>query len=142
MNQTLDPKEIAFRHFWDRYPRKIAIAEARVAFFQALNIARADDIIIGAGRFAIDPNRTETFTPYPAKWLSGQRWMDGPLPPRTFSPEELAQREIQRAKDKDEAERLRSIQVGLEMEEARKRAVPMTEEAKEIRKKLGHYITK
>lgn len=142
MNQTLDPGEIAFRHFWNRYPRKIAIAEARVAFAHALTLARAEDIIIGAQRFADDPNRTETYTPYPAKWLNGQRWMDGALPPRTLSPEELAQREIQRAKDKDEAERLRSEAIGREMEEARKRAVPMTEEAKEIRKKLGHYIAK
>ena len=142
MNQTLDPREIAFRHFWNRYPHKIAIAEARVAFAQALKIAKAEDIIIGAQRFADDPNRDATYTPYPSKWLAGQRWMDGALPPRKFSPEELAEKEVAKAKAKEEAERKRSIEIGLEMEEARKRAVPMTQEAKDIRAKLGHYIPK
>ena len=131
MNQTLDPREIAFRHFWNRYPHKIAIAEARVAFAQALKIAKAEDIIIGAQRFAEDPNRDATYTPYPSKWLNGQRWMDGPLPPRKLTPEELAEKAALEVIRRNDLERERSIAIGLEMEEARRRAVPMPEDLRE-----------
>lgn len=144
MNQTLDPGEIAFRHFWVRYPNKIAIAEARLAFAQALKIARAEDIIIGAQRFAEDPNRDATYTPYPSKWLNGQRWTDGPLPPRKLSSEELAERDVVRAKAKDEAEKARSAAIGLELQAMRARAVPMPEDLREIIQEVrkAHEITK
>jgi hypothetical protein len=131
MNQTLNPREIAFRHFWNRYPHKIAIAEARVAFAQALKIAKAEDIIIGAQRFAEDPNRDSTYTPYPSKWLNGQRWMDGPLPPRKLTPEELAEKAALEAIRRNDLERERSIALGLELEEMRRRAVPMPEDMRE-----------
>ena len=131
MNRTLDPREIAFRHFWNRYPHKIAIAEARVAFAQALKIAKAEDIIIGAQRFAEDPNRDSTYTPYPSKWLNGQRWLDGPLPPRKLTPEELAEKAALEVIRRNDLERERSIAIGLEMEEARRRAVPMPEDLRE-----------
>ena len=131
MNQTLDPREIAFRHFWNRYPHKIAIAEARVAFAQALKIAKAEDIIIGAQRFAEDPNRDATYTPYPSKWLAGQRWMDGPLPPRKLSPEELVEKAALEAIRRNDLERERSIALGLELEAMKARAVPMPEDLRQ-----------
>ena len=131
MIPVLDPREIAFRHFWNRYPYKIAIAEARVAFAQALKIAKAEDIIIGAQRFAEDPNRDATYTPYPSKWLNGQRWMDGPLPPRKLSPEELAEKAALEAVRRNDLERERSIAIGLELEAMKARAVPMPEDLRE-----------
>ncbi len=122
---TLDPREIAFRHFWDRYPLKLAIAESRVAFANALKITDAATIIMGAQRFAQDPNRSPEYTPYPAKWLNGQRWLDGSLPPRTFSPQESAQVDKERAKVANERERAKSDQIAKEFAEAKARAVPL-----------------
>lgn len=141
MNQTLDPREIAFRHFWNRFPNKIAIAEARVAFAQALKIAKAEDIIIGAQRFAEDPNRDPTYTPYPSNWLRQQRWQDGPLPPRKLTPEELAQKAALDVIKRNDLERERSLAIGKEMEEARRRAVPMPEDLRE-QIRAAHESTK
>ena len=123
---TLDPREIAFRHFWDRYPLKISIAEARVAFASALKIASAEDLILGAQRYATDPNRDETYTVYPAKWLIQQRWMDSALPPRTLSPQESAQLDKERAKVQNEREIARSQAISDEFEAAKARAVPLS----------------
>ena len=111
MTLKLDPQEIAFRHWWLAYPLKIAVAEARLAFAQALNLTTAANLIESAHRFAQDPNRDPHFTPYPARWLANQRWFDGPLPPRKLSPEEITDRDLARSKVKEEAERLRSAEI-------------------------------
>ena len=127
---TLDPREIAFRHFWNNYPLKLAIAEARVAFAKALKIASAQELIEGAIRFANDPNRDPRYTPYPAKWLFGQRWKDGALPPRTRTPQEQTEYEAIMAKSRDERERVKSEQLAREFEEAKARAVPLRADLK------------
>ena len=144
MIPALDPREIAFRQFWSNYPRRIAIAEARVAFAGALKIARAEDIISGAHRFATDPNRDETYTVYPAKWLNGQRWADGPLPPRKLSPEELVEKAAIEAVRRSDLERERSAAIGRELDEMKRRAVPMPEDLRQVIREArnAHQITK
>ena len=132
MIPTLDPREIAFRHFWNRFPNKIAIAEARVAFAQALKVAKAEDIIIGAQRFADDPNRDPVWTPYPSKWINGQRWLDGPLPPRKLTPEELVEKAAIEAVRRSDLERERSLAIGRELDEMKRRAVPMPEDLRQV----------
>lgn len=74
-------KESAFEEFWTIYPRKVAKGAAKKAWDKI----KADDyeaVIAGAQRFALDPNRDETFTPHPATWLNSERWTDEPLPPK------------------------------------------------------------
>ena len=131
MIPALDPREIAFRQFWSNYPRRIAIAEARVAFARAIQTYQVADIIEGASRYARDANRNETYTVYPAKWLDQQRWMDGPLPPRKLTPEELAEKASLEAVRRNDLERERSIAIGLELEAMKARAVPMPEDLRE-----------
>ena len=126
MNQTLDPREIAFRQFWSHYPLRMAIAEARVAFANALKTTSAQELIEGAQRFAQDPNRQPEYTPYPAKWLNGQRWLDGALPPRTLSPQESAQLDKERARVQNEREIARSQAISDEFKAAKARAVPLS----------------
>ena len=138
---TLDPREIAFRHFWNAYPFKIAVADARVAFSQALKIASAQELIEGAARFANDPNRVVQFTPYPKKWLDGQRWMDSALPPRTLSPQESAQLDKERAKVQNEREIARSQAISDEFEAAKARAIPLSPTLKaEILDKIARNL--
>lgn len=141
---TLDPREIAFRQFWSNYPRKVAIAEARVAFARAIQSHLAADIIEGAHRYAMDANRDETYTPYPVKWLNNIGWMDGPLPPRKLTPDEVAQRDIARTKTRDEAEKARSTAMGLEFKAMKARAVPMPDNMREIIQEIrrSHETTK
>ena len=69
-----------FLEFWDNYPRKVAKRDALKAFTKAKKRAPTSEIINGAQRFASDPNRVEKFTPYPAKWLNGDRWKDEQQP--------------------------------------------------------------
>ena len=130
MAQTLDPREIAFRQFWAAYPRRVAVAEARVAFARAIQSTPVADIIEGAGRFARDKNRTDTYTPFPAKWLDRCGWEEGPLPPRTYTPQEQIEREIMLNQDRDKRERLKSEQIAREFEEAKARAVPLDPDLK------------
>jgi len=83
--------------FWNIYPRKTAKIDAQSAFAKALENASAETILEGAKRFADDPYRHPTFTPYPATWLNQGRWADEPLPPREMTPEEKKERETKAA---------------------------------------------
>lgn len=83
----LDPKNYIkskqFEQFWEHYPNKVDKARARKAFGK-LSQAKGKLAIDGAAAFANDPNLPEKrFIPYPATWLNGERWEDGPLPVRT-----------------------------------------------------------
>ena len=71
-----------FLLFWDVYPVKHAKREALNAWRSARRNASVTDILIGAKRYAEDPNRDPGFTAYPVTWLKGGRWEDGPLPRR------------------------------------------------------------
>lgn len=144
MIPALDPREIAFRQFFANYPRKIAVAEARLAFANAIKSFPVADIIEGARRYATDPNRDPTWTPYPAKWVNQNGWLDLPLPPRKLTPEELAEKAALEVIRRNDLERERSIAIGKEMEEARRRAVPMPEDLRQVIQevKKAHEITK
>lgn len=71
----------SFELFWAAYPRKTAKGAARKAWDKCNSLVYSE-IIEGAKRFAADPNRDATFTPHPATWLNGERWLDEPLPPK------------------------------------------------------------
>jgi hypothetical protein len=68
--------------FWKTYPRRDDKGHARRAWLKATRKATAAAIIEGAARYRDDPNREAAFTALPATWLNGERWQDGPLPPR------------------------------------------------------------
>jgi len=72
-----------FDRFWDLYPRKAGKQEARRAFDRALKVATLEEILLGAQRYAADPNRQPQFTAHPTTWLNQGRWSDEPLPPRS-----------------------------------------------------------
>jgi hypothetical protein len=96
----------------------------------AITKTAAQVIIEAVGKFASDPNRDPTFTPSPAKWLEEERWHDGPMPPRKYTPQESQERDLRLAKERDEAERKRSADVALEAEKAKEKAVPMPDHIK------------
>lgn len=88
-----------FEKFWTAYPRRQAKAEALRAYRKALKISSAEVILAGAAQYGTDPYLPpKQFVPMPATWLNQERWDDGPLPERQFTPEEKAA--------KAEAERL------------------------------------
>ena len=82
-----DPTAIAtpetFPDFWAAYPRRDARRKAESAYRSALKRASAAQILLGARRYADDPNREDAFTAMATTWLNGDRWEDGPLPDRT-----------------------------------------------------------
>lgn len=79
--ESVEPE--GFDEFWSNYPNKVDKARARKAF-RKLTPAKVKLAIVGARSFADDPNLPEKrFIPYPATWLNGERWEDGPLPART-----------------------------------------------------------
>lgn len=72
-----------FDAFWQAYPRRTAKADARKAWTRATRKAAPEVVLAGAERYAADPNLPPVeFVPHPATWLNGERWADGPLPPR------------------------------------------------------------
>ena len=81
----------SFDKVWAVYPRRQAKAEALKAYKRALKIASAEVILAGTMQFAADPYLPpKQFVPMMATWLNQERWDDGPLPERQFTPEEKA----------------------------------------------------
>lgn len=79
--------DLPFETFWQHYPRKTDKGGARKAWAKAIKKATIGTITAGAQRYAADPNLPEPqFIPHPSTWLNGERWNDGPLPPRTGRP--------------------------------------------------------
>ena len=85
----LEPEELeplndivqVFNEFWDVYPRKQGKGKAKEAFIKASKLANVELILLGAERYAADPNLPDPkFVPLPATWLNQERWDDGPLP--------------------------------------------------------------
>lgn len=111
-----------------------------MAFQKALEVTTAQALIEGAHRFARDPNRQLEFTPYPAKWLHQQRWMDGPLPPRKLTPKEVEEAEQTKAKEREILQREQGLVLAKQMEQARNDAVPMPEEVKDLRNRLRYGV--
>jgi hypothetical protein len=84
LEPSTEPRVVVdFDAFWIAYPRRTAKRAAQLAWKKAITRAEPEQIIAGAARYAIDPNRDETFTAHPASWLNDDRWLDEPLPPRT-----------------------------------------------------------
>jgi len=124
-----------FDLFWKTYPRKTAKGAARKAW-DKLTEENRKAALAGAARFAADPNREETFTPYPATWLNAEQWEDEPLPPAKLSQEAIREQETARARekarrDREEAQRLTQLQ-----DEARAKAVPMPDYLKDLLKRV------
>ena len=72
-----------FDSFWEHYPHKVDKARARKAF-RKIDRKKLKLVVEGAQRFAEDPNLpARAYIPYPATWLNGERWEDGPLPARS-----------------------------------------------------------
>lgn len=104
-----DPEWLSF---WRAYPRRDDKGHARRAWLKALRKAPASDIIAGAARYRDDPNREAGFTALPATWLNGERWQDGPLPPREGRSERKVtevQGMIERAAQRDAQRQQRAI---------------------------------
>jgi len=76
LSNTDECLEQCFKHFWEAYPRKVAIAAAERAFADAAKHEQAETIIekLKAYTFADDPK----FIPSPVNWLRDRRWMDDP----------------------------------------------------------------
>lgn len=80
MNHPKEPslETSMFNEFWKIYPRRTAKGAAIKAWANALKVAKAEEIIAGAKKYASDSNRDPKFTAYPATWLNAQRWLDEP----------------------------------------------------------------
>ncbi len=64
-----------FRKFWESYPRKVAKKAAEKAFARAIKETTLEQMLAA---LAIDKQdwKEERFTPYPATWLNGGRYLD------------------------------------------------------------------
>jgi hypothetical protein len=83
---TPPPSPPFFDEFWSTYPRREGKGAARTAFAKAVaKVETPSVILLGAERFAADPNREDGYTPHPATWLNQERWNDDPLPNRNGS---------------------------------------------------------
>lgn len=109
-----------FKIFWAAYPRKVGKTAALKAYLKAVKVTDAQTILVGARRYADDPNRAPAFTAHAATWLNAGRWDDEPLPERPKSPQELAEEERERRERKrlaDIAETAQRRAETLELEE-------------------------
>src|SRR4051812_24689767 len=63
-----------FDQFWELYPRKVGQGQARQAWAGAVRKAPARQILDALEAATFDAN--PRFVPYPATWLTGERWTD------------------------------------------------------------------
>jgi uncharacterized protein YdaU (DUF1376 family) len=65
-----------FKHFWEAYPRKVAIAAAERAFADAVKHEKPETILekLKTYKFSEDTK----FIPSPVNWLKDRRWEDDP----------------------------------------------------------------
>jgi hypothetical protein len=68
-----------FDRFWAAYPRKDAKRKAEQAWRSAIKREKPDVILAGLARFRFEPD--PKWIPYPASWLSQDRWADEPPVP-------------------------------------------------------------
>lgn len=68
-----------FDRFWAAYPRKDAKRKAEQAWRSAIKREKPDVILAGLARFRFEDD--PKFIPYPATWLSQDRWADEPPVP-------------------------------------------------------------
>jgi hypothetical protein len=125
----------SFEDFYKAYPRKTAKGAAQKAW-DKLPLEDRQKAVEGALRYSNDPNRSESFTAYPATWLNAQRWLDEALPPRKFTPEEIKARELLESRAKAEVERLRAQKIDEENRRAQEQAVPMPDYLKDLLRRV------
>ena len=137
-NHPLEPSKepSAFLRFWELYPRKTARTKAVEAWDRALRFARPEQILEGAERYANDPNRVDAFTAYPATWLNQHRWNDPLLPERVKSADEKRAEELRKAEERRKYEEEQTLRWQQELEEQKKKAVPMPDEVKNLLRSL------
>jgi hypothetical protein len=104
-----------FEEFWKIYPRLTYRGRAVTMWFKIVEGGEIDGvefppadpqlIVEGARRYAADPNLPyfTQYIPAPANWLKAQAWLDGPLPERQKTAEELEKI----ARDKSDRDRER-----------------------------------
>jgi hypothetical protein len=115
-SRTSEPN--GFLDFYAMYPRKVGRDAARKAYVSATKRATSAEILVGAHRYAIDPNLPEAqYIPHPSKWLNDGRWADGPCVPRqkerSLDPQaDLLRSEMARAVKNDEARTNNLFQIG------------------------------
>jgi len=132
-NHPLEPSlKHHFDVFWSIYPRKVAKQAALKAFVKALQVATAEEICQGAQKYADDPNRHPSYTAHAATWLNAHRWNDEPLPPRELSKEEKEAQEKAEKQRRRQIEEQETAQYFQELDEARRRAVPMPEQLRDL----------
>jgi hypothetical protein len=69
-----------FDQFWQKYPKKVAKADARKAWEQTKNVRPNLAAILKAIELACKTEQwmrgNGQFIPYPATWIRGERWED------------------------------------------------------------------
>ena len=121
--------------FWNSYPIKVGKSAAKRAWDKAITVEKPDVIIMGAYRYALDPNRHPSVTAHASTWLNAGRWADAPLPPRMLSPEEKRLQEMEESKAKTQRERQAYLDWQEELRKTQERAVPIPAELKDLLRK-------
>jgi hypothetical protein len=122
--------------FWKEYPIKVGKQAARRAWEKAIKTTPTAHIILGAKRYANDPNRHPSYTAHASTWLNAGRWSDDPLPPREATPEEKRKAELEASRQKAEAERINAQKYFDDLEQQRQSAIPMPDYLKNLLRKL------
>lgn len=71
--------EVAFKLFWEEYPRKVGKIAARKAFDRAIKLATIEDMLMAISRQKVSDQWKKdngAFIPHPATWLNQGRWED------------------------------------------------------------------
>jgi hypothetical protein len=72
-----------FEAFWTQYPRRVSKGAARKAYDKARKSATADELELGAMRYAaVRSSEDPTYTKHPSTWLNNKCWLDEPEPAR------------------------------------------------------------
>jgi hypothetical protein len=111
--------DASFEAFYQAYPKRRARGKAEQAYTKALLLAKPEELLAGAKRYAAEVRGKELqFVAHPASWLNQKRWLDEPENkptvvagpwkviepeklPDPVSPEELARRQEQIRKAKE-----------------------------------------
>jgi hypothetical protein len=81
-----------FDAFWEKYPKKVAKADAQRAWAKAIKKTPPAEIIAGLERLLPGFSPDLSFVKGPAAWLNGQRWTDDFIPPSSSTRQGQPQR--------------------------------------------------
>ena len=70
----------AFDEFWSVYPKRVDKRAAFKAFKSATKRVSVENIMVGARKYAADPNRELRYTKNPATWLNADAWENESIP--------------------------------------------------------------